>query len=233
MKKNVRLHAQEAFTLIEMLVVIAIIAILVSIMVPSVNRALESARASKCMHNLRQMGMAHTMFMNDHRGMLLPAATIDRYRPDGPTVTQHYWHNALEPYLGVEGEPRASNLGRNRPDWQRCPSKQMKITDPRMIGYGFNFRWFGHSTGSGVESGSNEWLFSRVFSVRNPSRQIIIGDSLDDVTAPAFQHFYLYTSHDRFPERHNGGGHFLHVDGHVARYSKAYLIENWRELYRR
>jgi prepilin-type N-terminal cleavage/methylation domain-containing protein/prepilin-type processing-associated H-X9-DG protein len=60
----------RAFTLIELLVVIATITILVAIAVPALNSALERAKATKDMSNLRQIGMATQLYMNDNSGVL-------------------------------------------------------------------------------------------------------------------------------------------------------------------
>ena len=61
---------ERAFTLIELLVVIAIIAILAAIAIPAFNSALERAKATKDMSNLRQIGAATQMYMNDNNGVL-------------------------------------------------------------------------------------------------------------------------------------------------------------------
>jgi prepilin-type N-terminal cleavage/methylation domain-containing protein len=68
--------AERAFTLIELIVVIAIIAILFGIAVPSLNSVYERAKVTKDMSNLRQIGTATQMYMNDNNGVLFTAGGI-------------------------------------------------------------------------------------------------------------------------------------------------------------
>jgi prepilin-type N-terminal cleavage/methylation domain-containing protein len=72
------------FTLVELLVVIGIIAVLIGILLPALNRARDHARTTQCLSNMRQIGSTLNMFVTEHKGYL-PKAWFN----DAPIHLQH------------------------------------------------------------------------------------------------------------------------------------------------
>jgi prepilin-type N-terminal cleavage/methylation domain-containing protein/prepilin-type processing-associated H-X9-DG protein len=70
-------HVRGAFTLVELLVVIGIIALLISLLLPSLNKAKKAANRTVCMSNFKQMFLAMQMYSSENRGWIFPVGDDD------------------------------------------------------------------------------------------------------------------------------------------------------------
>jgi prepilin-type N-terminal cleavage/methylation domain-containing protein/prepilin-type processing-associated H-X9-DG protein len=121
------LRRAKAFTLVELLVVIGIIALLISILLPALGRARESAMTVQCESNLRQIGQAIVMYAGDNQG-LLPYGYwdgqyyVDQWQSKGvqknrftyPAGMSRYdfasfWCVLIQPYMGKGAQTLTAN----------------------------------------------------------------------------------------------------------------------------
>src|SRR4051812_6367170 len=69
MSRN-RSHRSRGFTLVELLVVIGIIALLISVLLPALNKARQASRTTACLSNLRSFGQAWSIYLSENKGHL-------------------------------------------------------------------------------------------------------------------------------------------------------------------
>ena len=100
--------ARHGFTLIELLIVIAVIAILAAILFPVFAQAREKARQATCLSNMRQLGMALEMYIQDYDercfffGHNRDLSRLNPLTPLGAT-RQNRWWNQILPYTRTQG----------------------------------------------------------------------------------------------------------------------------------
>ena len=129
-----------AFTLVELLVVIAIIALLIAMLLPVLSSAREASRSALCLSSLRQFSIASSAYAGDSQQFYpigaMYDATINR-------LIAHRWYIALGPYLGPDPLPG------NTPD---------AMTTPTVAGH--NYTWDGVARGRVWLSSSYQGFFA-------------------------------------------------------------------------
>lgn len=104
---------RTAFTLVELLVVTAVIALLVAILLPALSSARKAARATVCLSNLRSLGQAMVLYESDHKGLVIPSYNMTGVTGEGVPL------DGWGPILDRDGYASSNATGNSNPFY--CP----------------------------------------------------------------------------------------------------------------
>jgi prepilin-type N-terminal cleavage/methylation domain-containing protein/prepilin-type processing-associated H-X9-DG protein len=169
----------RGFTLIELLIVISIIAVLAGLLLPAITLAKRSANSASCLSNLRQVGMALTMYADDHNGLMVRITDDDPRYPGGSC----HWFETVAPYAGLGNGAVVTHTdisGYSRTVLNGCPSYKKGPSYYPGIGMvlwplapvSWDHNYFRNGGWSGMRD-------LRLVSIQQPSERIYVGDSND------------------------------------------------------
>jgi len=216
---------KSAFTLIEMLVVIAIIALLAALITPAVNRSLARARSVKCLAHLKQIGIAVSAFSSDHKGKI-PLVTNQL---NGTSPGKQHWFQYLSGYVGRKSSGFVDPFDRSSVFWG-CPEWKGRDyswnippqgpISPASTGYGMNLN---PERPDNINANARDDLQNihiyGLEQIRLPSSRVLIGDSMNwHMVATwnvdnGFLGFVSWSPGD--PLRHGKTANYLFFDMHA------------------
>ncbi len=212
--------------MIEMLVVIAILALLITLVSPGISRTLEKSRDMKCFSQLRQLTTV-TLAIASERGGGILRANDDHYV--GSKLVDGDWIRHVGAYLsGVSHDTYVQTSGHRDQSMFICPSVKIAAEGPSTIQYGMNRYFERQQWGWGEPYKSMGWRedptryeLITVLEIQNPARTFLFGDKTTLDWAPLIAPTGAY-----IPEaRHNGMAHFSFVDGHVEALEPAEYVD--------
>jgi prepilin-type N-terminal cleavage/methylation domain-containing protein/prepilin-type processing-associated H-X9-DG protein len=218
-----QLKQKAGFTLIELLVVIVIIAILMGILLPSLNRARHQAKKIACLSNMRQMGIATQAYLIDSNYCLPPSSCHI-------TDPNDYWLRILAQYTRESLLFNCpSDTAKNLVDWDKPLSQQ---TDRRLSSFAVNalvdpvqYRY----------SGSKN-KYNNINNIKRPMYCIWISEAPDTEQFNLADHIHPeswegsveYAKRFIAWDRHKGTSNYLFTDGHAEnlKFEQTYIWPN-------
>jgi prepilin-type N-terminal cleavage/methylation domain-containing protein/prepilin-type processing-associated H-X9-DG protein len=187
------------FTLIELLVVIAIIAVLASLLLPALARARESARATKCLSQMRQLNLGALLYAGDNED------TFPRSQHSAFAHGELPWGRAIAPALGSDVTGWTNLLT----GVYRCPTDRR----PAPWSYGLNVYY---ELGPDDDYAGKPQTWRQVSQVPNPAATILFAESASSADH-LMAHFWFMPqdTDDLAAQRHRGRANYTFVDGHA------------------
>jgi prepilin-type processing-associated H-X9-DG protein len=165
-----------AFTLVELLVVIGIIALLIAILLPTLSSAREGAKSVKNLSNLRQLGLGVELYRNDNKGF------YPRHSSLGATVPRTRWADYIYPYMkhtevymspGLSGDEKLLLSKSFAHTVDSTSGADIPGVTIKFGGYGYNYHYLGNAR----EPGGVPPYHANSKDIRAASRTIAIADT--------------------------------------------------------
>ena len=210
----------RAFTLVELLVVISIIALMLAILMPSLAKARRLAKNVICQSNLRQIGLGVTAYVNEYKGAIPYSGKYVFMNPNNKE-SKNNWIGLLTPYLSGSKTPDTLvyDNGKVSRVWM-CPEYKASSSNP------FSYMMDRH-----IAYANNGWpsypntTSRKIYQIPGPGSKIMFADawgSYPDFTDSSINHIIgLGTG-----IRHNNKANCLMVDCHVD-WDTANASYNW------
>ncbi|OGV57394.1 MAG: hypothetical protein A2X49_01205 [Lentisphaerae bacterium GWF2_52_8] len=209
----------KKFTLIELLMVVAVLSILMALMLPALKSAKETGIAIKCTSNLRQLGTYFNMYSHDNREWLPPNLKVVPWDTTGTKLG--YWPDFINyTYFGKKTSQASWGNIMAKP-FMRCPKnpEYPDVVSTAYMNYGMNSCLFNAPVSKMKTSPSTLYLLLDHGSF-NASANIRTGSYVPGIGAlPGVATFAAPTSTtpqyvDFYKGRHRGTVNMLYLDGH-------------------